>query len=155
VIAPRRLGRCSRIDFAGLRAELETLSAFGALELDAGDPPTELSESTRRSRLAYLDGLPDFADLTVVDRDQERVRTSRPSDVVHCPSSLVLARAASPAPKPGSALPPAPLVENQPRLWSLLAQRPFETLGLVLLVALVMAAAAIAAACVLRFKGSG
>jgi hypothetical protein len=152
VIAGCRLGRRARIEFAGVRLELEAVTSSGADQkaLIGEEPPTELSESTRQSRLAYLQSLPDVDDRTLIDPAPAQRRTRSGTELVRCPPAAVLWRS-----EPAASALIAPSQGKPPQLWTLLAERPFETVLLVLIVASVMAGAAIIAAIVLRFSGPG
>jgi hypothetical protein len=179
VVAPCRLGLHSRIEVAGAHIELDAVSWPGAQSSAAGsdeDPPTELSESTRRSRLAYLESLPALDERTRADAIVLATR-ARP-EVLRSPRAGAPAHPArprdicarSPVPQvptvpPRRAQPQVPAVPPRrahepscsgklPHLWTVLEQRPLEAVVFVLLVGLVIVIAAIAAAAVLRLGGS-
>jgi hypothetical protein len=173
VIAPCRLERSARIEFSRVRARaaLRTENAVADAEVD--DLPTELSESTRRSRLAYLASLPDVHDRTDVSSSQPALvvadslevadsMTSRDSEVSPLPprsrsgsrfthreeSRAVPSKPAKPAKPPLAATPAKP--PAPPHLWVCLEQRPLEAGLLILLIGVVILAAALAAAYFLR-----
>ena len=146
VIAPCRLERHSLIEFAGIRAKLDAVSELvaGVRAIPDDEAPTQIRESTRHSGLAYsglvyLQGLPEAEDRTCAELAPGVGPVQ--SEVVRCPPAVLARR------------PERSARRNPPHLWTLLAQRPFEALALLLLVALVMAASAIAAAAVLRLSG--
>jgi hypothetical protein len=97
VIAPCRIGAGAVVEFARVRARLAVRPSSSGAVAPPDDSPTILDESTRRSRLAYLDSLPALEDRTLAGGDgPEAPRSAR-------------GKAASAAVRPARALPlPAP-----------------------------------------------
>jgi len=161
VVAPYRVRRTTVIEFSRVRAQVvmrgETLD-----DRDEVVAPEEVTESTRRARLAYLEALPDVHDRTVVDPDPEPrddpasersapKRGATPARERTAPRSSrrEISRALRPPTAPSRSA-PAPSPPRAPHLWTLLEQRPLEAVVFVLLIGLVIVLAALAAAAFLR-----
>jgi hypothetical protein len=136
-VAPRRIGRAAVVGFGDVHALL-TVRATSEPD-EPSDPPTEVSASTRRSRLSYLESLPDSGDRTVFDPRESAGPPSQPSER----TSVI--RSTRPAARSARRAPSSP-----PHLWELLGERPFEALAFVLVIGLWISGVALAVAFLLR-----
>jgi hypothetical protein len=136
-VTPRRIGRAAVVGFGNVHA-LITVRATAEPD-EASDPPTEVSASTRRSRLSYLESLPDSDDHTVFDPPDSAGPPSQPAER----TSVI--RATRPAARSARRA-----QSSAPHLWQLLGDRPFEALAFVLVIGLWITGAALAVAFLLR-----